>query len=400
MRLEKETSVFKRNALATAITNALGRATKFIAELSNGIFVHAEGTPSDPTDTDAVGVYITDKVDIIKDGDSVASYGDATTIGKESSKHVFIDADSLDIMDGDVALGSFGSDGISLGEKEMLSIAPNGATRDLYREESFGTINLPATIDVSTGNVYGLVEDGDTMRVMTKPFLWRVFQKGTPHTRTADDVTVEYDGGSIFVVTSETLTSCVFYFKGVVEHQKCGVFTFGDRTPGAKGSFSSTFGEGLIAIANDQFVIGRYNNSDTNKVFIVGCGTGNEDRSNVFTINSIGNIESADGFKSKKETYIITTTNAESIMGAKRSGIVMLTIKNINNLASGDNVVGTLPSDLKPTMPVYMPFGKPSYTPLLRLYISSNDNNVHVYNYSSAITSDSNASVTVTYIAV
>lgn len=54
-------------------------ATNFIAEINNGVFVHAEGTPADPTNANAVGVEITDQIDIIREGESVMAVGETNT---------------------------------------------------------------------------------------------------------------------------------------------------------------------------------------------------------------------------------------------------------------------------------------------------------------------------------
>lgn len=43
------------------------------------------------------------------EGAAVARYGETTTIGEASGKHVFIDNDSVDIIDGDAVLATFGS---------------------------------------------------------------------------------------------------------------------------------------------------------------------------------------------------------------------------------------------------------------------------------------------------
>lgn len=48
------------------------------------------------------------------EGEMIANYGTTTTIGSEMGKHVYIDTDSVDIMDGNVVLAKFDGNGIAL----------------------------------------------------------------------------------------------------------------------------------------------------------------------------------------------------------------------------------------------------------------------------------------------
>ena len=51
---------------------------------------------------------------------------------------------------------------------------------------------------------------------------------------------------------------------------------------------SFAFGEGLITQSENQLVVGSYNIPDGEQVFIVGNGTDNNNRSNIFTVNVLG----------------------------------------------------------------------------------------------------------------
>ena len=76
-----QTGSFDFKGLKAASTSA----TNYVAELNNGIFVHAEGTPSDPTNSNAKGVQITDDIDIIRKGKQVISIGDNIILGDSTS---------------------------------------------------------------------------------------------------------------------------------------------------------------------------------------------------------------------------------------------------------------------------------------------------------------------------
>lgn len=78
-RMDDDTAKF--NASEAAKT-----ATGYLTDLSNGVYVHAEGTTADPTASTAKGVRITDVVDVIRNGTSVAEFGNGmVTLGKHDT---------------------------------------------------------------------------------------------------------------------------------------------------------------------------------------------------------------------------------------------------------------------------------------------------------------------------
>ena len=67
-------------------------------------------------------------------------------------------------------------------------------------------------------------------------------------------------------------------------------FTIGTRTSGnSLGEYSATIGEGLVAIYADQTVIGKYNTA-SDSAFIIGNGTSDYSRSNIFTVDWNGYV--------------------------------------------------------------------------------------------------------------
>lgn len=71
--------------------NAKKTATNYMTDLSNGVYVHANGTPSDPANVNAKGVKITDVIDIIRSGASIGQFGENIRMGKQDSIHFSID---------------------------------------------------------------------------------------------------------------------------------------------------------------------------------------------------------------------------------------------------------------------------------------------------------------------
>ena len=88
-----QTGSFDFKGLKAASTSA----TNYVAELNNGIFVHAEGTPSDPTNSNAKGVQITDDIDIIRGGESMVNISDSIKVGK-GNKYVRIDDSGMGLF--------------------------------------------------------------------------------------------------------------------------------------------------------------------------------------------------------------------------------------------------------------------------------------------------------------
>ena len=90
-------------------TNAKKVATNYLQDVSNdGVFVHeASSTQVLPTDANANGVHISDDVDIIRNGEVVASYGENVTIGREFTQsenrnQIKISSEGFDILNGKI----------------------------------------------------------------------------------------------------------------------------------------------------------------------------------------------------------------------------------------------------------------------------------------------------------
>ena len=85
----------------TRAIKASGEATKFITDTSNGVFVHREGDSKN-------GVKITDQVDIVRDGNVSASYGEETIFYEPKTSKIAakIGAFGLKILKGIISLGN------------------------------------------------------------------------------------------------------------------------------------------------------------------------------------------------------------------------------------------------------------------------------------------------------
>ena len=78
-------------------SDAKKTATSYITDVTNGVYVHANNTPADPTDASAKGVRITDEIDIIRGGESMLNISNNIKIGK-GNKYVVISDQGMGLM--------------------------------------------------------------------------------------------------------------------------------------------------------------------------------------------------------------------------------------------------------------------------------------------------------------
>ena len=94
MKLSKETSIFKDNAISGGISDASKTATDYITRIDeNGITIHPSGSTSSRIELDAGGM------EVFKGGSSVAEYGDTARIGRSSAARFLMGATSLQAYD-------------------------------------------------------------------------------------------------------------------------------------------------------------------------------------------------------------------------------------------------------------------------------------------------------------
>ena len=67
--ISRETTIYEKDKTKDGLKEAGSKATKFITDITNGIYVHRDGDSSN-------GVQITDDVDVVRGGVSVIHLGD------------------------------------------------------------------------------------------------------------------------------------------------------------------------------------------------------------------------------------------------------------------------------------------------------------------------------------
>ena len=304
--------IFNADAVSnvnTKATAAATTATSYLTDLSNGVYVHAEGTSDDPTTTSAKGVRITDNVDIIRKGKVVASYGEEAVIGKPDGSRVIINPVSI----------------IGVDQKQHVSfqVTSSGTPKQ-------STVTIPARMKESTDasgcKAYPKLDElnnGDTFNVGFEYYIentsgqyiaggWKEtsFKKGTYELTGVTGSTVVSSGGTssepIELVTYQYfydeegdyvsavisaasgyqayILQCIVYYNATTFPPH---FTFGTRPPTenqgdysaaigenntASGEGSMAIGKELITTKNGQIVLGQYNIADSRFIFIFGEG--------------------------------------------------------------------------------------------------------------------------------
>lgn len=98
----KETALYDTGAIAGDIQGAGEQASSYFTDISSGgVFVH-EQNPNNPQPDSSTsnGVKITNKIDVIRSGESVAEFGDRTRIGKDENGYSRIIMDPNQSEDG------------------------------------------------------------------------------------------------------------------------------------------------------------------------------------------------------------------------------------------------------------------------------------------------------------
>lgn len=251
----KETALYDTGAIAADIQDAGSKATGYMTDVSNdGVFVHEySATDVTPSTTGANGVHISDDVDIVRNGEVVASYGTDAVIGANANgkSRTEIKSTGIDFIRNnngtDVPLAHIGYD---TGNSESGT-----ATAPYY---SFGSRRSGSAI-----GIYSMAEGSFTVASSA-------YSHAEGQNTTAGANSAHSEGAGAF----------------------------------ASGAYSHAQNLGTIASSESQTAIGKYNIEDSNNNYalIIGNGTIDYDhwdsrtnfydgtRSNALTVDWDGNI--------------------------------------------------------------------------------------------------------------
>ena len=279
--------------------NAAKTATSYITNINNnGVFVHEASTGDvQPTDSNANGVHITDDVDIIRNGEIVATFGSSACIGKEDSAHFLIESGKLTGYRNNESTDSVYFETGDAGNILTETFVGNGTqTRfDLYYGGGINFTTAPA-------------DDAEIIveYITTKQNPYFTF--GTRR-ETADGNTYGTGIGSATLGNS-LIASSPFSFaegeggiaSGYASHAEgeLGVASGAWTHVGGykcKATRDGAFSHGLqtISTAKGGLACGQYNKPDSRYMLCVGNGDGAVDaaRSNAFMVTKMGNTITA-----------------------------------------------------------------------------------------------------------
>lgn len=380
------TSTGSLYATGADITGAI-KATSFIAQDYNG------SSYRDRVFVDTNGLTVFDG-NGIQDSNIQARLGTTITLGQTAGQAAVIDSNGMQIYNDGKQVANFGENvkiGRSDGSGSSMSIYPNlivisnssgaelfsidieGEPRSVESREiragqvvanAGNTSNYESTLAISASNG-SEIKVNVVLRVgnNSTSFNWNVI-KGTTYTSGDDDMlTMTYDGQNIFTFTFQSHYSGYMGISIITTSiASTPSYTLGTReATNSKGAFSTTIGEGLIATGESQTVIGRYNESDPDKLFIVGGGyivnNGNNEiltRTNVLTVDGDGNLlcnnikcgaivgqsVPANSYKDYSVTFDSSFDDIPIVVVGIRSDLTYANIGNISVATSNPTVNG------------------------------------------------------------
>lgn len=265
------------------ISEAATTATNYITDIGNsGIKVHAEGDTVNYTQIDGDGMKI------YKGGNSVASFGDEITLGRQTSGFGRLTVTSSSMR----FLPEYGSSDFKYSRQNGIAVTQtfigDGVTRrfDIFR---YSTGSLTVTVNGTTTTAFSVLFSQEDS-------LGRLTFTNAP----AD--------GAVIVMTYTTSWDNPFYVfgintitapYGVAEgrgNSVDGIFGHAEgRETSAGGAYSHAQNHGTKATGDSQTAMGRYNVEDTDSDFALIIGNGNATtRSDALEVTWDGDILFAD----------------------------------------------------------------------------------------------------------
>ena len=126
------------------------------------------------------------------------------------------------------------------------------------------------------------------------------FKWAAPEFRMPDIATNLKDYGKLYGLIQKSDTgkpntsgyySVVFGQNNSRENANYSITVGLDNTSNTVHNFTQLFGEGLISDTNSELIIGSFNKPVSRAAFVIGNGTDNANRSNLFSIDKLGNTQ-------------------------------------------------------------------------------------------------------------
>lgn len=325
----KETALYDTGAIANDIGEAGETATNYLTNISGGgVYVHSSDTSSDPTDNEAQGVLITDQIDIIRDGTSVAEFGASARIGSDQSSNIVLEEEGITAKKED------GTEYFVIGTtSSTISQYASRSDRVATPDGQSGLSGTAYLANAPYADLYNLIETGAGIQfiVRAKVSYWTTTSYPQRYVTTTMSDTVSASGlkkgTSYYQSLSNRLCSYISYNASTpscymsinasyIENRygssshpwkvtsisielagniitPAPSYEFGTEIEATK-PLSFGINQGTVP-SSYGFAMGKYNKRDTNNAyaFIIGNGTANNSRSDALTVGWNGNIKSA-----------------------------------------------------------------------------------------------------------
>ena len=170
------------------IAEAKKMATNYLTDITNGgVFVHAEDTPDDYTDSGANGVLITDAIDVIRNGRSVAYYSEHSRIGSTDGTRIEMMPGRLSMLTDNTAF--FSIDSVAGIDAVLRYVCDRTVIDTLY--SGLFPISPSLYDDIDHSNYITVLLRGKTTQSgITEDFLLSgSFNQGTSETKTLSAAT-------------------------------------------------------------------------------------------------------------------------------------------------------------------------------------------------------------------
>ena len=378
-------------------SNAAKKATNYITEIDNGIFVHPENNSLD-------GVKIQDTVAIIRNNKEVASYGEIVRIGQAGETRTEIDYHSMKLIDksgfdyfhfsdlrnseGNAEIiAQFTGDGtttdftLGLAIDSIISVTVNGTATTSYTQPGDYTIRFYSAPAANSAVVITYITTSAWAKAYTLgrrksngiiggfSFAFGSNTEASGYASTAEGQNTVASAMYSRAEGASTIAAGACAHSEGSHTQAQGHYSHSEGN-NTKATGYSSHTEGVSTVASEyashangyatiaakvaQTAIGRFNIEDTASgsygkyAFIIGNGGGDSSRSNAFAVGWDGSLYT------KTETancYITAPLFAGTCF---RVGSIVITTMSTNSITAAGTSSGAIPSGYRPTRDIYI----------------------------------------------
>lgn len=322
---------------------AAGTATSFITDSDNGIFVH-------PKNSTQRGVRVTDVVDIVRDGKTVAEFGESVQIGEtgDNKTVAYIENDGLELLHGDTTIAHLGYGlGTAQSGSEDAPYYTLGTRPTYLPPQTYDPTSTYRFLDMCeyNGELYICITDITTPEAWN-PNHWRLVIGNYSIAEGCRNEAIGYashaEGNGTMALGMESHSEgSNSWAIGAASHSEGYATT-------AEGTYSHAQNEGTTAGYRAQTAIGKYNDNKSDNAFEIGWGTSSTPK-NILEVDTDGNLTADGHISAKSETPTISISTSTGVLDSytirKFGNIVFLklTVYNNSSVASSGNIfTGTI----------------------------------------------------------